>query len=403
MLENLLNSIPDISSVRVVECEIRESEPHHGTHIEVSKKKDELTWKECRTWNSADELLSILGKTKIPLLILVHGDSILSKRIPRKFDNARDLIETIVPSAGPDQFYMDSHHNLGHSHVSLVRKEALDQWLKRFENYFVLDVFIGAQSITLLPEFIPGIQEDIITRGYRLQQDSSGLWSFSFEENNSEACEVQLGEETLSSEYLMALSAGVQFLFHLYPKLSLLPHKITSQRSDAKYKVILDGIIKPVLAILILVLLANFLFLNKLKSEYEGLILHLELNKQQTVTVEKLKSDLRLKQELWTKSGWDSGLIIPKLCDEIAARVPTEISLTSMHIQPMIKESVYEDRLEFEQKTVVLDGLASNSQIVHSWMQKLKEIKGVHQVDLTRYSSHDHSSSATFKLKLSLQ
>ena len=168
------------------------------------------------------------------------------------------------------------------------------------------------------------------------------------------------------------------------------------------FKKLFLSISKTAAIALLLILTANFLYLNKLNDRYLNLDTQYQLNKSQITLVKNLKKEFSIREELMRKSGWDQNYSIAIMVDKLARIIPDNISLESVDIHPFKSKLKKNKAINFDMNLVVLSGFTPDSDVLNNWINNIEAFENVHKVILKRYEDDKLMKNKSFTIEIVL-
>lgn len=389
------------SKVIQLEWNIQADEECFVRSLIIEKKKEELKWKDAKEWTKQDELLKYLKKKKLPISIAFLGKGVLSKTSNKISESPQEVVENMIPSGLAESYYLSSIQLQNSMFASIVRKEIIDSVLIDLKDLPIIHLSIGAQQLLaftiLFEEKLP-----VQIYKYRLQ-NQEGESPFEITDDDYQAFELNVGKESISSNYLLCLCNAASYLFDLFPLVEQIPDSIIAKEKDYRYKVVLDKISKPLVILFLVVFLGNFLFLQKLENRYLNLFTSYEVNKEQSELVSSLEKEIKERESLFQQSGWKSSLNIAQISDQLAATVPKNIALDKLEFQPLLQSLKEGTRADFSLNKIIIEGQVNNSSTLNDWINNLKSKDFVREVMMADYQVERNKTWATFKLNLEVE
>jgi hypothetical protein len=368
----------------------------------VYKNKDELKWEDAKKWTDEVALKSYLKKKNWPISIIFSGKGILYKSLELETKNLKDIVARMIPSGLESDYFVSALVDNNKVYSSLIRREKIVSILDSLQAFSIINTFIGDHSVLVLPRLFD-VQLPITLTKLTLFADKEGKLDFDYSQTANSTFTLDTNNEKIESDFSPCLCNAAQFFYHFIPDINSCQDEVIAMQKDYRYKVIMDKVLKPMLALLFLVFLANFLYLSRLETQYLTLFTHYELNKEQSELVNKLELEIRNREELLQRSGWSSTHATAFLSDRIAATVPKEISLDQLNIQPL-KQSIRDgNQVGFEWKRIHIEGEVNNSSSLNSWIQNLDTISFIDEVLMSDYQIDRSRKWAQFKLDLSIK
>ena len=342
-----------------------------------------------------DTLESLYTATKktTPIAIHVSGTGVLTRHTAY----VQGYKEQLIVNGDKDDFYFNTYHDDSTILVSFFRKKLIEELVNHFtENkFFVMSITGGIVPILTL-----ATADELITLDYTIQLSGGQL--IKVERNEEAIHRTQLGGIFYEKELLIA-QAIYTSLHQTHPcfEQGLLTEQLQQQQNEyAQFRQFVFFGLVLVFSVL-LALVGNYLYVNKLNQEVADLEVELTLNNDNLSLLETLKQEKIRKELLVDNSGVYQKHFLTFYVDKIAETIPANIDLQEALIFPL-KESLKEKRkVEFEKHTINIVGTTPSSELLEEWMNKLNRYSWIQSVQLVNYLKTE--GTATFKLLITLQ
>ena len=335
--------------------------------------------------------------TKIPLYISIDGKGVLHKKVPMQQDH-QELVGKILPGASMEDFYyqvVDSKDN--YKIVSIIRKEAVDELLRELHDkgYMILGVFIGPFVLHDILNLF-GV-EQIYTCGYLIETDGKFITGFQNALDNE--VDYNLDDEKINSNLLVPFATAI---VHFNPSSSL----FTSIEEDGidtrefRYRKMLEftGIFG--LTALFLILLINLIIYFNRLDEISAYQTRLNINMDLIKKVESLENELVLRRELFENSVIDKDIWLSYVADKLAMKVPRDLSLDAMLLNPKRADIHLTKPLDFINKRVVVSGSTKNSIILNRYINDIKKEKWIKKINVISFKQDNMNQKGSFKISI---
>lgn len=362
--------------------------------LEVTKKKNDLSITNSFETRSIESLIEKVSKNQ-PLLLSFIGQGIISK----KMENTSNYRSKILFNADPDDFYWYEVYQEKNVYASVARKEVIDKELALFQKaqIYVLDITIGPWIALASKPLIDTTQ--IATKDGGLYFDQDQLVDFQ-KVSNDVLQEYELGEEKISNDQIIGFSA---ILNHLFPNPTLVNENgfLKESKEEFIFKKAFNIAGVFVLSFFLISLLLSYLLLEHYQSENHRV--QVELG-QQNVAYSKLVSlekDKENKEAILKESGLDDSNFLSFYLSEISKEIPSEINLSLVNIFPTVSKIKPEQRINFVNNSIEIEGTVSAYGPFSDWINKLKKQPWVSNLEIIDFQKESKTNS--FKIKLVLK
>jgi len=370
--------------------------------LSLNKKLVQIDVKKRYSGSSAKIISDKLAE---PLAITITGKGVLIKKTNRLDIISEGSLQHLFPTFKLAEFYVQHFPAGEHSFISIVRKETADAIIDAFKKQGaeVVMLSIGPFIVDQVVPQINAYQGVLKFDGHQVVLNADKNWSaYSYAAEMEPGFPLKIDMETMPEEFLLAYATAFQLI--LNDKLELIEvesEQISEKLTElmAKQKFRKYGAV--VLFFFFGLLMLNFLVLSTYNSNNQEL-----MNKagKQTYIYEnrqKLEEEVKGKENLVKKLGWNKGYSYAYLCDQIGSSVPKEVLLDELLInslsggsQGLIKE------IQLEAGRVIIKGQTSSIYAINDWIYELQQKSWVKNVQLEKYTADDQKQAQVFTVLL---
>ncbi|OFY88371.1 MAG: hypothetical protein A3K10_11900 [Bacteroidetes bacterium RIFCSPLOWO2_12_FULL_31_6] len=153
-----------------------------------------------------------------------------------------------------------------------------------------------------------------------------------------------------------------------------------------------------------IVLVINYMLLDN----YSKLASEKEIEATQYAGIEKekekLEAEMNEKKVFIESMGVTESSNTSYYADRLVTSVPHDIDLTRMVINPLAKKIKKDERIEFNNSTIIIEGECSKSKDLDDWVQNMKkEYYWVKQITVVSYSQNNSQEKGEFQLSINLK
>lgn len=348
-----------------------------------------------KTSLSFDDLASLIkhfGKEKA-YHIHASGNGVLTRMV----DNIPNYKEQLIVNGDKDDFYFSSIEFGSKLITSFFRKSLLDEVLTLLEQQkvFLLNVTSGISPLLLSEETNFEVKYD-----YEVSIKNGEI--FRFEKHNQTPSNGFYQGQLIDLNE--ALYEGVLRTYQL--KQTHFNGGLTDEVKTEKLQQFNDyrqfkfiGV--SAVSFILLLLLANYFFLNNLNQKVADLELNLALNNENISLLDRLEQEKTRKEQLILTSGINSKSFTSFYIDRIGKSVPSSIKLKEMYVFPLKEKLKQKRKVDISQDIIEIIGYTPNSYTMDDWMEKMNRFDWVNKVELVAYNKNSEQQ-AEFKLIVSL-
>ncbi|MBQ4821395.1 hypothetical protein [Aquimarina sp. MMG016] len=393
MINNFLNNILIGNKFQAVQVHFDNDQKEFSV-LEVHKKKNDLSIIDRYATNNFEELVEKLSKNR-PILLSFSGQGIISK----KLDNVPNYRSKLLFNANPDDFHWYEFQQEKHIYASVARKEVITEEIELFkkEQFSVVDISIGPLVVTAIKPLIKS--NTLQTKDFDILFENDQITDFSKRNQNSIE-EYVIGDENISSENITSFAAVLNYL---YPGNEIVADKsfLSVDKEEFVFKKAFNVLGVMMLSFFLVTLLGSYMLLNYYTDANQRV--QVELG-QQNIAYSKLVSlekDKENKEAILKESGLNDSKFLSFYISEITKEVPTEINLSVLNVFPTTTKIKAEQRINFINNLIEMEGTVSSYAALTSWVKELKKQPWVGNLEIVDIQRENRTNS--FKIKLVLK
>ena len=327
---------------------------------------------------------------QLPIVLGLDSQEILTRKVDGEAMDKERLLQSIIPQAKPEEFFIQAIEEKHCSFVSVVRNHLLDQVRESLPPKLVI------QQLSLSP-----IAKMILSKGLEDEHVSLGNMNIikregfieNFEMRDPSGDPIQfLSGEGLEKHEIGAYAAGIAYLSE-FPMLTDFDQK--KQEEELMHLVFFRKFAKYlVAAVFVLFLLNALLFLDFSKKN--------ETLTERNFGIESMKS--RIDQYVTDLEEYQDLLkadknIHTQMADELGASVPRDISFSRLEMKPLLLQS----KEKGGQQRMVIEGTALTAMSYTRWIEKLERLSWVGDVIRNEFKVNPRTQEGAFVLELNLR
>lgn len=334
-----------------------------------------------------------------PIFLIVNDQNVLSKIVSRS-DTLAQAANKAFPQASASEFYMEMFNFSDGCHVSICRKDVVDDIVAWYANngIDIVGFSLGNNLISQLSGIHTG------------DQVSSSNCQAVF--HQGDISNIDLSEKVIgSSNEINGLSIDSDVTLGLCSSLSLLRststvynnfHDINTQyQSAVRSKQIGRQILKVGLLTALIILAVNFFTFEYFRSESSRLASEIELLTTSSNSFEQLQKEIDEKEQIIHQINSNRSSKASWYIDQVGSTVPKGVVLSSVSYQP-IQGKLQENKLiEFREQSIDISGKILRTGKYESWLKKLEKLPWVTSVHILNYGV-PKNSEVEFDIRLLL-
>lgn len=368
-------------------------------HLKKEKGQVEIVFSQNDL--SLEDCLASLPKD-VPLSIVFSGKGIVCKKVQGSDAGLDAAIASVVPNAQVADFAYDTAASAGQLTVALVRKSRCEAILEALLAARVYPIGVGLEFMPLLRfKELLGLEMDTFTvGGYQLKWNKAQeLSEFTASAEVGDILKIGdmriIGASTLAYASAFVALLNPQELHTANFSQAQVPHAEFLEKKLFKFSFVAS------LVAVLLILIVNTLAFTSQFSKNESLKQDSYRFEGKTEDIKKEEISLLEKENFLKQNGWMHKSKLSFMCDKLAATVPGSIILQDFSINPLhIDNSQAVKKSNFLDKKLILKGKCLKSSDLSNWIQILKHLNWISDVQMVDYT-HDHAhNSAIFNIEI---
>jgi len=366
--------------------------------LQIKKQKNSFEIQQSVVLKTVQEVAEKV-KPNQHVQLIVNTDKVLSKTIAKELDNEK-AIRAAFPNINLNEFYYQVSQLAYKTHVSIVRKEAMDYWLKEFDKVkrAIIGISLSNSSATVLSLVS---NSNLASSNAQLLFNESGLEKIQIEkENKLPSSTFNLNGIQLTNKEVLGFAAILQSYLNQTNEasnFSNLNKQLTKNYTNNKLVI---GGLKVGVLLLFIGLLINILIFDSLSKKNKQLSQSVALNKKYKETYLLLDTDVSQKKKLANQILNGRSSKATYYLDEIGAEVPKSISLDILTFQPMLRKVEKNKQIVIQQDVIVIEGAVLKNNDFSKWVADLEKFNWINRVEVINFGKE--KKNTTFKIQIHL-
>ena len=348
----------------------------------IGFKKGELNFIKAKK-RIADEVQLIKDvKDKYPIILHFMGKGVLN----RQTQNTPGYRSTLLMNINLEEFYFTDFVQGDTVFSSVVRKDLVEEQLEIFaaKKLHVIQVTSGPFVIGPIAEYLN--KKQFNSNGIKLSFSEKNELS-SFEKEEGDLRNIEIGEDLVSTDRLEPIAVAANFFNP--SKTILLPENeevFLTNLEEAKQKNIFQRFGVGMVAIFVVIILSNYLYLNSLNTTISENYLQLSAFEEQLALVGDLEDEKNRKEKLLRSSGLLNRHFLSFYLSELGKDVPREMNFEYVDVRPLSDEIKNKHKIEFQDRIIFIKGKSENSNVLSNWIEEVKEKEWITSVEIMNYT-----------------
>lgn len=362
-------------------------------YIQMKFKKKEISFGKTETDIKEIEVLSKKISNRFPILLHFTGKGILN----RKLNFEENYRHAILLNARIDDFYFTDYFESKLVYCSVIRKDLVESFNTQFAKLKHNVIAISSGPFHAMPLVKYLSQPDYVIDEIEVKTLQNTVSTFSKIENAKFF--TKIGDDKIDAKIFGSVALGANFFSPSESvKLCVDEPTFLVNLAEAKQKNIFLRFGMGMMFFFLFILTINYFLLeqlnNKIEDNYQELVNH----EDQLAMIGTLEEEYKRKENLLRSSGLLGNKFLSFYLSEIGNSVPEEISFESIEVRPTVKEIKKKQKIDFQDKIIMINGLAASSDILSNWIEDLKTYEWILKVDIITYNLIKNQGS--FKIQI---
>jgi hypothetical protein len=397
-----------IEKVNGLEVFVNDEDTYDFSLATLSKSKSKLEANDFKQFLQTN-IKSIDIDRTIPLCISLSGKWVINRKVQiDKDDTEQILLSKVLPNATLSDFYLQKYEiSDSMAYVSIIRRKVIQDFLQECN-----DVGLKIISCSLGPfslqSIFPLIENHDLERFY--SDMTAGNYTLAIEKNKivnitspdtNESKSINLSGIECPSEYLLSFSVAFSHLIKFSTAAASIPQvneALTEYRYNRKFRK--TGIIY--VCVIFCMLLINFLIFSYLNDCNKEIQSKLAISASDVALVDKLKKQIADRANFFTQNGIAAHTRNSFYADQIAATLPSSLSLTQLTINP-VKIDDETQKISYTPLVIKIKGNTKYSIEVNEWMKELKKMTWASEATLVNYKQESSGTQGIFDIEMKIK
>ncbi|MEL6863595.1 MAG: hypothetical protein AAFP19_04210 [Bacteroidota bacterium] len=333
-------------------------------------------------------LSELLAEEQIPVYLSISGRGILHKLVDQPTGMQQQLIQAVLPSAGPEQFYLQENPGAKGLFASIARKQLIDELLEEFRQagIWVIGLSFGGFDMRYLLPFLNG-QKELSSRTQQLQFNEEGATERITPANTDIESRIRLGDQEMETRWVLAYALAFKGLMQMESGVGT--PVLEEQQEEFKHMRLFQLGGKLILGLLFTVLLINVFFYYQYKSNNEQLGAAMAQSRYQLIELDSLRKQVEQQEAMLKQTSVNQDTRLSFYADQLGQSLPAGIQLLELEVFPMLgrkRDYEKEDLIRYDKRRIQIKGICKSSLIYNSWIKELKELEWVEEARHLNYS-----------------
>jgi hypothetical protein len=344
----------------------------------------------------------------IPVAVSLSGKGVLLKKIEAE-EISGNPIEMVLPTANPDEFYVEVIGLEEIKFIAIIRKELLNKIVSKLQQngFQILSVSLfGIADAAFFFSVLKPKDKLFQTSSYlfRLNEQNqiSEIIQQTADNINPSGLEYNIGDQYVHSPSLIPFcSASVLLIASLNRKPTLVIEQIEKGRKNYGYFKWYKASLWIVLLGFLSILLINFFIYSYYFSKNNEMQINQAFTKEKLDRINSLALRIKEKEKFLAATGWNSPFRLSFFADRISALVPGSILLTHMQIQPVRNGDFIENEMtSFRKDTIEIVGSCEDPTEIGSFLGNIKTMEACKSVNIKNYTFKKEANIGIFSIEI---
>ncbi|MES2063496.1 MAG: hypothetical protein V4456_16325 [Bacteroidota bacterium] len=371
------------------------------TACSVQKKKNELLIVKKLTGLEDLKRLPEHLPAKALVSLNISGKGVIHKRVDRLETITAENFRQLLPNADIQDFFVQHFPSGPYSFVSVIRKNEAEKWLGQLEEFGFQTIMLslGPFPVFHLSKQLNVYGGELLFAGHMITRDEEQQWqNYVYTEDTVAPfplkVDLEAMDETLLIPYAAAFQVVLQTRFDPVKAAAESVDKVMeSQLGKKKFR--LFGLF--LLGFFLLILSVNAFVFSSLFAENNELEARVSTTAQNTADMSSIDNEVKEKEALLKKFGWDKGADKAIFIDRIASILPDELTLDEINVNPVDPAASRKEKsLQFKDGSIWVNGHSASILPVNEWVARIKILPWVKSCAVQNFSVNREKNTGQF-------
>jgi Tfp pilus assembly protein PilN len=338
---------------------------------------------------------------KLPFFLIINTNQVIQKEVSGIESSDEKLLHKAFPNTNWDEFYYEIWRLKSKSIIAITRKSYVNDLLKNYENQkiTITGISLGVCSVADMIDYTLNEQQLLTNHQIIAIKEENQIITTGTQES---ALVYNINGLEIENRQLLAFSGLLRLIMNSTFNTGSIVFYSNALYDNYNQKTFFNKGIKIMVAVILVILVFNFMFFShyyKLAQETSETLL---VNKSSIEDITKIKQRIIVKEEkvknISGKTTSQSSLII----NEIANKVPSSILLTELTFNPLEKKVKTEEPIIAHEKIITISGTTIANESFTNWVEEIEKLKWIDKVLITHFGKNDANETA-FSIKLTLK
>ncbi|PWB21472.1 PilN domain-containing protein [Flavobacterium sp. HTF] len=337
---------------------------------------------------------------KLPFFLILNTNQVIQKEVPSVETSDDKLLHKAFPNTNWEDFYFEIWRLKTKSIIAITRKTYLDEIVNQYEKQKikVAGISLGVCALAEIFEYVNESQiftnNQAISKHEDQQIISANILEFSINYN--------INDLEIENRHLLVFSGILRLILNTSPNSGSVISYSEELRDDYNQKHFFAKGLKIIIAVVLGILLLNFIFFThyyKLAQETTETVL---VNKSSLEDITKIKRRIIVKEEKVKNSVGKTDSQSSLLINEIAKEIPSSILLTELSFNPLEKKIKAEEAVLATNKVITITGTTLSNEDFTNWIESIEKKRWIDKVLITHFGKND-TNETEFSIKITLK
>ena len=351
----------------------------------TDRKKGELDVRKEGVTKNTEELMKVLAG--LPVVLCINTKQVIHKEIEDTDASDKKLLHKAFPNISQNEFYFSIWRRESSSVVAICRRSYATELLASLgKNINVIAIYIGITPVAGLAPF--GLPERLSTTSHDLY---TGRQFGIVQPGSENKPPANINGLAIQSTAIIGFAGIVSFLF---------PSGITGnivQDNDTReeawlQRALFNLMLKSGAAVLLALLLVNFIVFSHYFDKVNALSEKVELDKAGLQGVVRLRERVKEKEALVRGISAIQSKVSP-FVNDLVKDLPASVLLTSLEYHPLVRKLKEGEAMEIQDSIITINGAVKNVADFNAWTERKQMLKNVAGVTITHFGADDEGNT----------
>jgi len=398
MLKRLLTYLKEGNTYSAIEL-YADGEKDMALVSSFVNTKNGLERERCRQVGKTDFDNTLVPKKRA--FLVINTNNVITKIEKGAGTDEMALVHKAFPNLKLEDFFYEITSHKNSQLISICRKSYVNECLEFFKQkgVTITGFSIGASNITVLVPFMGETSFSLSNK--EVVTDEEGIVDIRSEMGHK-GQEYDVRGMPVTGKELLGFANILTYIKNLHGGKSNFRAINNTLKEEGLHGHLFNVFLKSGIALILTMLVVNFLFFNHYYSKIATLQQTQQVNKANKAKIVALTKTVKEKEKIIDDVISSSSSEVSYFLDALAYGMPGEILLNTMDYQPLVKGIKDDKEIQVRKNELTVSGISANSKVFSAWIETLEAYDWTAKVEITAYD-HSQKDASEFSMTITIK